>query len=377
MTAMTIRSSYPVERLTRRVAQARADGAAPTPILPCDRLALRVRQASAGASEKTDGNAPEGNKLGKVGLTLQQIKDLLARYQKPTEKQEKPAEKPKEPEKTEKKEEKPPEAKSNTYSVGKGDTLWRIAKEKLGSGDRWREIYELNKNVLTDPNRIFPGMVLKLPGASESKPEPKTEGGSGPLIRQGAMGEGVRKLQERLKELGFDPGPIDGDAGPQTISALKAFQKARGLEADGIAGPKTWDKLGITVTASVNTPSVESNSNEGIDVGGPQLAVRRQGKLIGINIADQFDRMVAAAAKEGVSLRINSGYRTHAEQQALWDANPNPTYVARPGTSNHEKGNAIDFVNNSGAYSWLKRNASRFGFQNYDPEPWHYSLNGR
>lgn len=369
MTAMTIRSSYPVERLTRRVAQ--ADGAAPIP--PCDRLAQRVRQASkTEKTEKTDGNAPssEGNKLGKVGLTLQQIKDLLSRYQKPAEKQDKP-EKPVE------KQEKQQEAKS-TYNVAQGDTLWRIAKEKLGSGDRWRELYELNKNLLSDPNRIFPGMVLKLPGAApETKPEPKSEGGSGPLVRQGMNGEGVRKLQERLKELGFDPGPIDGDAGPKTINALKAFQQARGLEADGVAGPKTWDKLGITVTASVSTPSTSGSSNETIDVGGPQLAVRRQGKLIGVGIAERFDRMVAAAAADGVTLRINSGYRTRAEQQALWDANPNPTYVARPGTSNHEKGNAIDFVNSSGAYSWLKRNASRFGFQNYDPEPWHYSLNGR
>jgi LAS superfamily LD-carboxypeptidase LdcB len=61
----------------------------------------------------------------------------------------------------------------------------------------------------------------------------------------------------------------------------------------------------------------------------------------------------------------------------LWDANPDPTYVARPGTSNHEKGNAIDFVDAGGALAWLRENASKFGFYNYPAEPWHYSTNGR
>ena len=75
-------------------------------------------------------------------------------------------------------------------------------------------------------------------------------------------------------------------------------------------------------------------------------------------------------------LKITSGYRTHEEQQKLWNANPNPKMVARPGTSNHEKGNAIDFADTSGAYDWLKKNAGKFGFKNYPPEPWHYSLDG-
>ena len=99
-----------------------------------------------------------------------------------------------------------------------------------------------------------------------------------------------------------------------------------------------------------------NESSAQIDVGGVQPAVRRQGKLIGANIAGKFDAMVAAAKADGVNLQIMSGYRTHAEQQALWNANPNPMFVARPGTSNHEKGNAIDYVDSPGAWSWLKKN---------------------
>ena len=53
----------------------------------------------------------------------------------------------------------------------------------------------------------------------------------------------VRALQKRLKELGFYTGAADGDFGPGTEAAVKAFQKANGLTADGKAGSKTLEKL--------------------------------------------------------------------------------------------------------------------------------------
>ena len=53
----------------------------------------------------------------------------------------------------------------------------------------------------------------------------------------------VRALQKRLKELGWYSGSADGDFGPATEAAVKAFQKANGLTADGKAGQKTLEKL--------------------------------------------------------------------------------------------------------------------------------------
>lgn len=60
-------------------------------------------------------------------------------------------------------------AKRETYRVRSGDSLWRIAEQELGSGFRWRRIFELNRGRefpngrLTDPRWIEPGWVLELP----------------------------------------------------------------------------------------------------------------------------------------------------------------------------------------------------------------------
>jgi peptidoglycan hydrolase-like protein with peptidoglycan-binding domain len=53
----------------------------------------------------------------------------------------------------------------------------------------------------------------------------------------------IKKVQLALREAGFDPGPIDGELGPRTDQALRSFQRANGLESDGIVGVKTWSAL--------------------------------------------------------------------------------------------------------------------------------------
>ena len=52
---------------------------------------------------------------------------------------------------------------AKTYTVKSGDTLSAIAKEHLGSASSYMKIFELNKDQLTDPDKIKPGQVLRLP----------------------------------------------------------------------------------------------------------------------------------------------------------------------------------------------------------------------
>jgi peptidoglycan L-alanyl-D-glutamate endopeptidase CwlK len=64
-----------------------------------------------------------------------------------------------------------------------------------------------------------------------------------PVLRRGAHGSDVELLQRSLAAAGFSPGRVDGRFGPGTEVALLAFQQARGLLADGVAGPVTWQAL--------------------------------------------------------------------------------------------------------------------------------------
>ena len=98
----------------------------------------------------------------------------------------------------------------------------------------------------------------------------------------------------------------------------------------------------------------------------------RQGKPMRPDVAQAFDRMAAAAARAGVHLTINSGYRSDAEQAILFRRNPDPRWVAPPGQSLHRLGTELD-LGSRAAYGWLATNAKRFGFaQRYSWEPWHY-----
>ncbi|MDB5096656.1 MAG: hypothetical protein JWM80_1077 [Cyanobacteria bacterium RYN_339] len=56
-------------------------------------------------------------------------------------------------------------APAGSYTVKPNDTLSGIAKDQLGDATRWPEIFELNQATITDPNLIFPGQVVQLPGA--------------------------------------------------------------------------------------------------------------------------------------------------------------------------------------------------------------------
>lgn len=59
---------------------------------------------------------------------------------------------------------KAPDAKDPTfYTVVKGDTLWAISKKHYGNGAKYTVIFEANRPMLTHPDKIYPGQVLRIP----------------------------------------------------------------------------------------------------------------------------------------------------------------------------------------------------------------------
>ena len=135
---------------------------------------------------------------------------------------------------------------------------------------------------------------------------------------------------------------------------------------------------------------------------GPLPEVATVGGIeVATTIAGPVRRLLAAAAADGVRLG-GWGYRSYARQVQLRAQNCGPTYydvyvapssacspmTARPGSSMHEQGLAIDFyrkgangevlsIAGTRAFTWLSKHADTYGLHNLPSEPWHWSTNGR
>jgi hypothetical protein len=132
------------------------------------------------------------------------------------------------------------------------------------------------------------------------------------------------------------------------------------VEASAIA------EASAPASGATSMPSVASGG--GYD--GP--LVYRNGEGMRPDVGAAFDRMAAAATGAGLVLIVSSGFRSDAEQAALFAAHPDPRWVAPPGHSLHRCATELDLGPES-AYGWLAANASRFGFvQRYSWEAWHY-----
>jgi LAS superfamily LD-carboxypeptidase LdcB len=161
------------------------------------------------------------------------------------------------------------------------------------------------------------------------------------------------------------------------LAALKDAQ-ARQAEADRIAAEQKRQVASRPPAAVV-------------EASGGRVNVR--GIIVDASIAQNLADLLAAADAAGLNLS-GGGYRDPAAQRRLREQNcPNPVSspasacsppTAKPGSSMHEKGLAIDFTNNGSliqsrsnpAFIWLAANANRFGFYNLPSEPWHWSPNG-
>ncbi len=79
------------------------------------------------------------------------------------------------------------------------------------------------------------------------------------LSKIGSRGDEVRRIQNKLKSLGFFTGTVDGIYGVQTQSAVKRYQRSVGITADGIAGPKTLLYLGLSSSSGSSTGGYSSS----------------------------------------------------------------------------------------------------------------------
>jgi len=137
---------------------------------------------------------------------------------------------------------------------------------------------------------------------------------------------------------------------------------------------------GSTDNALISTVDCHQRSDTAYvnGVAKPIKLITVGGKPTSIAVGHQFIKMQKAANAAGVTLSINSGFRTMAEQQHLYSCYVNKNcnngnLAAKPGYSNHQGGFALDLTTSS----WLASHAGQYGFTRTVPsEAWHYEYHG-
>lgn len=69
-----------------------------------------------------------------------------------------------------------PDDQPDQYTVMQGDSLWNIAQSVYGDGSKWRDIYNANGDVISNPNALTPGMLLSIPKSSSTESSEVMEG---------------------------------------------------------------------------------------------------------------------------------------------------------------------------------------------------------
>ncbi len=137
-----------------------------------------------------------------------------------------------------------------------GGRKGQVVEEALPGNPKW-ERWGIPAGLYTNDELRKAGVIV-----SEEK--------NIPTLRKGARGDNVEELQALFNaKYGFSL-DVDGVFGDKTVQAVKAFQTAHGLKADGIVGPKTWEALGVASPLSSRAersevegpPSVDEASEE-------------------------------------------------------------------------------------------------------------------
>ena len=233
------------------------------------------------------------------------------------------------------------------------------------------------------------------------------------ILTVGAKGDEVTRLQQRLKDLGYLSGKVDGQFGGGTKRAVISFQRRNGLTTDGVAGESTLAKLYAedAVAAPENTEPVDVlagdvpmlvNADHPVDeyfvpadlvllsdVLDKKLVKIKYKKTRGVRTAvEALETMLEAAKEDKITKwQISAGYRTWEDQVKLLSAKissyrkKNKDWstskarraalrsVAEAGCSEHHTGLAFD-INVPGAktfsstkqYKWLKEHCWDYGF---------------
>ncbi len=251
---------------------------------------------------------------------------------------------------------------------------------------------------------VAPAFLLPGPGASSPSvvsaravPVTSTVAAVAVQVSTRAAGATVRVRDRHGTVVGTAASAPDGKAiVPVTVPAGKRTELS--ISADGIRGTR---HVGVRTTAEGVRHSRWLVVNQRTSIGhyAPKTLISGHGARLAPAAHHAFDRMVRAAAKDGVALWSASSYRSYEQQVRLFSSYANAdgsrkaaTFSARPGHSEHQTGLALDVASQSCAVRacfadtkagrWVQKHAHSYGFiirypkgeqsvTGYVYEPWH------
>jgi len=98
--------------------------------------------------------------------------------------------------------------------------------------------------IITTSSKTFTAIAASKGYSVKGNPASKAVN-TGSILKKGSTGPQVVSLQKKLEKLGYRVNGIDGIFGPGTEKAVKKFQKAKKLKADGVVGRSTKNALGL------------------------------------------------------------------------------------------------------------------------------------
>ena len=222
--------------------------------------------------------------------------------------------------------------------------------------------------------------LLAPPRLPDGSPNPRH------ISRGRYLADAGRAADEAARRNGVDPARLllsfpDRESMPPLRARAKVAAEIDPRELPGgarLEDPSTLRRIPVVATAVAEAalPGGDWTGMPAEASGGGYSGplTYRNGEGMRPDVGRAFDLMAAAARRAGLSLVVNSGFRSDAEQARLFAAHPDPTWVAPPGRSLHRCATELD-LGPPAAYGWLAANARRFGFvQRYSWEPWHYGF---
>ena len=155
-------------------------------------------------------------------------------------------------------------ATETTYKVSSGDTLWKIADKFYGDGEKWKVIYEANKDKLSSPGTIVPGQELVIPASGGSSPDKSSKAKSKDKAKNSSKDKAKDSSKDKAKDSSKDKAKDSSKDKVKDSSKDKAKDSSKDKAKD--SSTETTEDNSKDISNENSTAGSTENSEKSPDV---------------------------------------------------------------------------------------------------------------